>query len=159
LQRLECVGNDIRRDLRRVHALGPLGQFAQDAELVGNFVQEPVPLADAAARDLADQRQHARAGRIGGGKRRAAVEKARARHHRISSGLSGRQRGAERHIGGALFVPGMHHRKRVAGVEHRVEQVVALDAGQAIDRGNAVREDGAHDGITSTHQRHAGLRF
>ena len=157
VQCLEGAGDDIGRLLRAADTLGPFGQFAQDADLVGNFVQEPVPLADAAARDLADQREHARAGRIGGGERGGAVEKAGPRHHRVGGGLSGRQRGAERHIGGALLVPGMHDRERVAGVEHGVEQMIALDAGQAIDRGDAVREHRAHDGITSTHQRHAGL--
>ena len=142
--------------LRRIYPFGPFGQPAQDADLVGNFVQEAMTFADAAARDLADEREDARAGRIGGGERRGAVEKTGTGHHGVGGGFAGRECGAERHVGGALFVPGMHHRKRVAGVEHGVEQMIALDAGQGIDRGDAVREDRAHDGITTTHQRHAG---
>jgi hypothetical protein len=103
-------------------------------------VQQAVALADAVARDLADEREHARAGRIGGGERRAAVEEARTRHHRIGGGLAGRERGAERHIGGALLVAGMHDRQRVAGVEHGVEQVIALHAGKAVDGRDIVRQ-------------------
>jgi hypothetical protein len=44
-------------------------------------------------------------------------------------------------------VPGIHHRKRVAGVEHGVEQVVALDAGQADREMPCARM--SVDGITS----------
>ena len=156
-QRLERARDDVGAVLRRVYPFGPFGQPAQDADLVGNFVQEAMTFADAAARDLADEREDARAGRIGGGERRGAVEKTGTGHHGVGGGFAGRERGAERHVGGALFVPGMHHRQRVAGVEHGVEQMIALDAGQGIDRGDAVREDRAHDGITTTHQRHASL--
>ena len=106
----------------------------QDADLVGNFVQEAMTFADATARDLADEREDARAGRIGGGERSGAVEKTRAGHHGVGGGFAGCERGAEGHIGGALFVPGMHHRQRVTGVEHGVEQMITLDAGQGVDR-------------------------
>src|SRR6478735_11631676 len=115
--------------------------------------------ADATARYLSDEGEDARAGRIGGGERRGAVEKTGTGHHGVGGWFAGRECGAERHVGGALFVPGMHHRERVAGVEHGVEQMITLDAGQGVDRGNAVREDRAHDSITTTHQRHASLRL
>jgi len=41
----------------------------------------------------------------------AEFRKTRSRHHRIDSGLPGRQRCAKRHVGGTLFVAGVHHRK------------------------------------------------
>jgi hypothetical protein len=157
LQRLERARDDVGTLLRCVYPFGRFGQPAQDADLVGNFVQEAMTFADATARDLADEREDARAGRIGGGERRGAVEKTGTGHHGVGGGFAGRECGAECHVGGALFVPGMHHGKRVAGVEHGVEQMIALDAGQGIDGGDAVREDGAHDGIATTHQRHASL--
>src|SRR5262245_62432007 len=54
---------------------------------------------------------------------------------------------------------GMHHLERIADVEHGVEQMVALDAGQAIDRRDAMTEDRSDDGIASAHQRHRVLRL
>ena len=112
--RPDCSSRNARADqagrvLRLADAVGPFGQRAQDADLVGDLVQEAVAFADRAARDLADQRKHARAGRIGGGERRGRVEETRTRHHRIDRGLAGRERRAERHVGGALLVAGVDH--------------------------------------------------
>ena len=72
----------------------------------------------------------------------------------IDRALSRRQGGAERHVGSALLVARMHDRERLADVEHGVEQMIALDAGQAIDRRDAVAQNGSDDGIASAHQRH-----
>jgi len=57
-------------------------------------------------------------------------EKARARHDRIGGRAARRERGAERHIGRTLLVARMHHPDRVAGVEHGIEQMVALHPGR-----------------------------
>jgi hypothetical protein len=134
LQQLEGSADHSRRHLRAGHAVGPLGERAQDADLVRDLVQQAMALVDRAAWDLPDQCQHLRTGRIGRGQRRRAVEEARA-------WLAGCERGTERHIGGALLVPRMHDRQRVAGVEHGVEQMIALHAGQAIDCRHALSED------------------
>ena len=78
LQFAERLPDQAGRVLRPLDPLGPFGERAQDADLVGDLVQQAVALADGAARDLADEREHARAGRIGGGERRRRVEEARA---------------------------------------------------------------------------------
>jgi len=117
-------------------------------------MQRAKALADRAAVNLPDQRQHLCAGRETGRERGAAVEEAGPRHHRIDRRPSGRERGAERHIGRALLVPRMHDADRVARVEHGVEQVIALHAGQAVDCRDAVRDERSDDRIASAHQRH-----
>jgi hypothetical protein len=141
LQQLKGSADEGRRRLRIGHAVSPLGERAQDADLVRNLVQQTMPLVDRAAWDLPDQRKHLRAGRIGRGQRRRAVEESRARHHGIDRGLAGRERGPERHVGGALLVPRMHDGERIAGVEHGIEQMIALYARQAVDGRYALSED------------------
>ena len=54
----ERLPDDRRRVLRLPIAVRPFGERAQDADLVGDLVQQAVALADGAARDLADQRDH-----------------------------------------------------------------------------------------------------
>ena len=76
------------------------------------------PAADRRRRDLPDQRQHRRVHAVGGEQRRAGIQQARPRHHRIGLRLAGRQRRAQRHIGRALLVPGVDDaqaRRRRAG--------------------------------------------
>src|SRR5262249_23042470 len=150
----EGGADESRRVLRPRDALCPFGERAQDADLVRNFVQEAMALADRAAGDLADQRKDARPGRIGGRERRGAVEESRARDDRIDGRPASRERGAKRHVGGALFVPRVHDLERVAGVEHGIEQMVALDSGQTVDRRKAMSDERSDDGVTAAHQRH-----
>ena len=71
-------------------------------------------LAADRAGDLADQRQHRRVHAIGGEQRGAGIEQARPGHHRIGLRLAGRERRAQRHVGRALFVPGVHGADAVA---------------------------------------------
>ena len=59
--------------------------------------------------NLPDQRQHRRVHAVSGEQRGAGIEQPRPGHHRIGLRLAGRERGAERHIGGALFVAGVDH--------------------------------------------------
>ena len=118
---------------------GVIDQPRDDAGLVADLVQVAEAAADVGVRDFADQRQHRRVHRIGGEQRGRGIEQARPRHHGIGLRLAGRERGAERHIGRALFVPGVHGADPVAdGLEQRVEQVVVLHARQRVDRVDAV---------------------
>ena len=49
------------------------------------------------------------------------IEEARSRHHRVGLRLAGRERGAERHVGGALFVAGMHGADAIGRLVQRIE--------------------------------------
>ena len=62
-ERLVHLGGRI---LRRLDALGPFGQCLQYVELTGDFMQQAMAPADELARNLSDQGQHRRAGRVGG---------------------------------------------------------------------------------------------
>jgi hypothetical protein len=155
LQSAERLRHQPRAVLWLLHALRRLGELTQDPQLIRNLVQQSVTFADGAARNLTDQREHPCAGRIGGDERSRAVEKARPRHHRINGRPAGRERSAECHIGGALLVPRMHDRERIADVEHGIEQMIALYARQAIDRRHAVAQNRSDDSVASAHQRHS----
>ena len=93
-------------------------------------------------RDLSDQRQHRRVHRVRGEQRGRGVEQARPRHHRIGLRLAGRERGAERHVGGALLVARVDGADAVARLEQGVEQVIVLHARQRVERVDAVRDQG-----------------
>ena len=88
----------------------------------------PKPRPIASCGNLPDQRQHRRIHAIGGEQRRRGIEQARPGHHGIGLRLAGRERGAERHVGGALLVAGVHGAHAVGGLEQRVEQDVVVDA-------------------------------
>jgi hypothetical protein len=72
-----------------------------------------------------------------GGRR---VEQAWSRHDRIRLRLAGRERGAQGHEARTLLVPRMDSADAVLGLEQGVEQVVVVDAGQGVDRVDAVRD-------------------
>ena len=126
-----------------------------DAGMVADLVQMSVATPDVGLRDLADQRQHRRVGAVRGEKRGRGIEQARPRHHRIGLRLAGRERGAERHVGRTLFVPGVHGADAVLGLEQGVEQVVVVDAGQRIDRVETVRDQALDRGLRRRHLLHA----
>jgi hypothetical protein len=96
-------------------------QPGDDAVLIGDLVQLPDATADRRRRYLPNQRQHRRAHAIGGEQGRAGIEQAWARHHRIDLRAAGRQRRAQRHIGGALLVAGVHDAQGIARTLHGVE--------------------------------------
>ena len=150
---------DFRRRFRRaVDFRRMIDQAGDDAGLIADLMQVAHAAADLGIGDLPDQRQHRRVHAIGGQQRRARVEQAGPRHHRIGLRLAGRQRRAQRHIGRALLVAGMDHTEPVAGPLKGVEQVVVMDAGQGVDGINSVRQQGRHGGLGRGHVREDGLR-
>ncbi len=113
-----------------------------------------VAAADIGLGDLADQRQDGRVGAVGvqqGGRR---IEQPRPGHHRIGLGLAGRERRAERHEGGPLFVARMDGADAVLGLEQGVEQVVVVDARQRVDGVEAVRDQRLDRGLGCRHALH-----
>ncbi len=112
----------------------------------------PRPLPISADGNLPDQRQHRRVHGIGREQRRRGIEQARSRHDRIGLRLAGRERRAERHIGGALFVAGVDGAQPVGELEQRVEQKVVLHARQRIDRIEAVGDQRGDDGFGRRHR-------
>ena len=129
-------------------------QARDDAGLIVDLVQMAELAADIGVGDLADQRQHRRVHRIGGEQRGRGVEQARPRHHRVGLRLAGRERGAERHVGGALLVARVHGADRRSALEQRVEQVIVLHARQRVDGVEAVRDQRGDDRLGGGHLPH-----
>ena len=152
--RAERLRHHARRRRRIGHQRRMIDQARQDAGLVVDLVQVAEFAADVAVRDLPDQRQHLRVHRIGGEQRGRRIEQARAGHHRVGLRLAGGERGAERHVGGALFVPRMHGADHVGRLEQRVEQMVVLHAGQRVERVEAMRDQRRDDRLGGGHLRH-----
>ena len=157
-QCIEC-GAHPRRGLGRVlDARGPLGEPAQQGELIGELVQQPVPLADGMGGDLSGDREHRGAGGVGGGERCGGVQDPRPRHHRAGADPRACLGIAEGHVRGGLLVAGVDHPDAVALVVQRVEQGVELDAGKPEHGVHPVRDEGAHDGARGRHPLHLVLR-
>ena len=102
-----------RRLLRASDALGPLGDVAQEAQLVVDLVQMAVALVDVGLRDLADEADHRRVHAVGGEQRGTGIQHARARHDGEDLRLAGRESRAQRHIGGGLLVSWMNDAQTV----------------------------------------------
>ena len=92
-----------------------------------------MPRREALARDLAGQAEYRRVGGIGGAERGSRVQHTRTRDHAVGTGVAGRPRMTEGHVGGALLVAAADEADAVAGPVHRVEKMIELPAGQAID--------------------------
>ena len=142
-----------RRLVRRADARRPVDQPRDDAGLVADFVQMRQAAADVALRDLTDEREHRGVHAVGGQERRRGVEQAGAGNHAIGLRLSGRQRGAERHIGGALLVAGVDGADPVGRPRERVEEVVVMDAGKRVDGVEAMGQQRLERRLS---RRHAG---
>ena len=130
-----------------------IDQPFDDAGLVADLVQMAEVFADIAIGDLSDQRQHRRIHGESREQRRRGVEEARPGHDGVSLRLAGRQRRAERHIGGALFVARMHRAQPVGELEQRLEQQIVLHARQRIDGVEAVGDE------SGDHRLRRGHRF
>ena len=153
----ECGAHPLRRLRRVLDAFGPLGEAAQDGELIGDFVQQPVALVDRVCGELSGDREHRCADPVGGGERRGGVQDAGPGNDDVGADLPGRLGVPEGHVGGGLLVAGVDHADPVAFVVQCVEQRVELDAGQPEHRVDAVRDERAHDSPGRGHPWHADL--
>ncbi len=143
-----------RRFLRPADALRPFGDVAHQAELVVDLVQMAVALVDVGLRDLADQPDHRRVHAVGREHRGTRVQQAGAGHHAEGLRLAGRKRGAQRHVGRGLLVARMDHPQAIGCVVEGVEQRVLVQAGQGIDRIEAVAEKGFDRGFGGAEAGH-----
>ena len=135
-------------------AFGPLGDVAHHAELVVDLVQMAVAAVDVGLRDLADQADHRGVHAVGGEECGARVQHAGAGHHGEGLRLACHQRGAQRHVGRRLLVTRMDHAQFVGGVVEGVEQRIVVQAGQGIDRVEAVQQEGFDGGFGGAETGH-----
>ena len=145
--------------LRRVlDARGPFGQMPQDAELIGDLVQDAKAAADLVGGNLAADAQHRRVCRIGGGECGGGVEQPRSRHYRIGTDLAAGAGIAEGHIGRTLLMTRMDHTQGLAGIVEGDEQRIVLHAGQGKDRIHPMAAQHLDQGTAARHSRHRFLR-
>ncbi len=128
-----------------------IDQPRDDAGLVADLVQLAEAAADRAMRNLSDDRQDRRVHAVSGEQRRAGIEQARAGNHDVSLRLAGRQRGAQRHIGGALLMAGVDDAQSLAGAVEGVEQMVVVHARQRIDDIESMRDQRGGGGLAGGH--------
>ena len=122
-----------------------IDQPLDDAGLVADFVQMAEAAADIGVGNLPDQRQHRRVHGIGGEEGGRGIEEAGSGNDGIGLRLSGRERRAERHIGGALLMAGVDGAQPVGELEQRLEQQIVLHARQRIDRVEPVGDQRGDD--------------
>ena len=143
-----------RRLLRTADALGPFGDVAHQAQLVVDLVQMAVALVDVGLRDLADQADHRCVHAVGGEQRGAGIQQAGAGHHGEGLRLAGGERRAQRHVGRRLLVARMDHAQPIGGVVESVEQRIVMQAGQGVDRVEAMAQEGFDRGFGGGQTRH-----
>ena len=132
------LGENARRLARRADAPRKADQPLDDAGLIADLVQVAKIAPDMRVGDLADQRQHRRIHRKGGEKRRAAVEKSGTGNDHIGLRRSGGERGAQGHIGRTLLVARVNDPQPVGCAKRGIEQVIVVDAGEGVERVDAV---------------------
>ncbi len=119
--------------------------MARDADLVVQLVQVTVAAIDVALRNLTGEREHRRVERLRGQHRRARIEETGTGHDGKGLRPPGRHRGAERHIGRALFVARVQQLQPILRAIKGVEQRIVVDARQRehlVDAGGYQRLDG-----------------
>ena len=132
--------------------------MAHQAELVVDLVQVAMSLVDVGLRDLADQGDHRRVHAVGGEQGGAGIQQAGTGHDGEGLRLAGGEGCAQRHVGGGLLVPRMNHAQSLAGMIEGVEQGIVVQAGQGIDRVEAVAQEGFDGGFGGGQAGHvAGL--
>ena len=142
------------RLLRAPDALGPLGDVAHQAQLVVDLVQMAVAPVDVGLRDLADQADHRCVHAVGGEQRGAGIQQAGAGHHGEGLRLAGGEGRAQRHVGRRLFVARMDDAQPLGGVVESVEQWIVMQAGQGVDRVEAMAQEGFDRGFGGRQTRH-----
>ena len=135
-------------------AVGPFQQAAQRGELVRQFVQRTAQPADHRARHLAGEAQDRRVQPPGGGERRAGVQHARSRHHRIGRRPPRGAGIAERHVGSGLFMPCVDQPQTVGRAGEGIEQAIDLHAGQTEYGVDTVPQQAVDDRFSAGHAWH-----
>jgi len=125
----------------RIDATGPLGEGAEDAELVGDFVEHAVAAADVVAVELAGEAEDRGIGGVGGGEGGGGVEESGAGDDYEDAGIARGEGVTEGHVGCALLVARVDDAHAVAGVVDGCVEVVVLYAGEAEDGVDAVGEE------------------
>ncbi len=98
-----------------------IDQPGENAGLIADFMQVALAFADRLGRDLPNDRQHRRIHAVGREQSCSGIEQAGTGHNAIGLRLAGRERRAQRHIGGALFVAGVDHAKCITRALEGVE--------------------------------------
>ena len=106
-----------------------------------------VAAVDVGLGNLADQADHRGIHAVGGEQGRARVQHAGAGYDGEGLRPAGDQRRPQRHVGRRLLVAWMDHAQSVGGVVEGVEQRIVVQAGQGIDRVEAVQQEGFDGGF------------
>ena len=144
------------RRRRVVEQLGVLRQLAEDGVLVGQLVEHAEAAALRERRDLADDPEDPGVRPVAARQRCGRVEHAGSGDDAERGRSAGDLSGAHRHVGGALFVPG-DEGVDVVGVDEHVEEVVVLDAGQAVQRIAPRQSQGVDDVFSDRALRGLGI--
>ena len=120
------------------HPVARFGQPLENAELVGDFMKKAKSLSLCSRRDLSDKCKDWRVHTVSRRQGRRCIEKAGARDNAERLRLAGGQRRTGGHVGSPLFMACLDRCYGVCMVEQRVEKMVVLDTGQAIELVNAV---------------------
>ncbi len=113
-----------------------------------------VALVDVGLRDLADQADHRRVHAVGGQQRGAGIQQAGAGHDGEGLRLAGGECGAQRHVGRRLLMARMDHAQAIGRVVEGVEQRIVMQAGQGVDRVEAMAQEGFDRGFGGGQTRH-----
>ena len=126
------------------HPVARFGQPLEDPELVGNFMQKAVSLSLRPGRNLPDKRKDRRVHTIGRRQGCRCIEKAGAGDNAERLRLASGQCRARGHVGGPLFMARLNRCYGVRMVEQRIEKMVVLNPGKAIELFDAVRDQRFH---------------
>ena len=132
------------------HALGPLGDGADQVELVVDVVEQAEVLADAVPVDLAGQKEHRGGAGIGGGQAGGRVVDPDTGDDHGHPGASRGAGVAVGHVGGALLVAG-HDVADLGRVDQGVEGRHELVAGEPEDHLDPLVDQLAGQGLAPGH--------
>ena len=138
---LECASDEPRHLRRMIDALRPFGETAQRRELIREFMQNAMALADFMRRDFTRDTQHRRVAGVGRAQRARSVEHAWSGHAGVHAHLARGFRVAIGHVRGTLLVAAADVRNCVAAFMQRIEQLVDMHAGNAKDLPHAVANE------------------
>ena len=157
-QLLEGPANRARYAVRVHYPVAPLGQRAEDLQLVVHLVQDTASASQVACADLPGDEEDGRRGGVGGAQGARGVEGAGARHHQGDARSPRRPRVAVGHVRGGLLVPHVDDADLRVAVQS-VEDGHYLDAGKPEDRIHPVGDQGLHEGLSATDLCHSSPRL